>query len=197
MKSQKRNAIVAASFVTALFVSVSFTDGGPSVSVLGDEVCADTNVCHQQCDTLVDQCIQNVRKATKVGTCMECCKKTEYDGRLPLNPHPTHHELHQFMLDKCVFGGLEGEVLSRGFPHELDAALAYQPKGKIAEKIRERFDSGARSEPTDKGPKSANESACMKGCTFRPRAGIETCHQVQNLCLLKCPAPTGGSRCGK
>ncbi len=199
MKSSKATAVFATSFVTALLVSVSFTDEGPALSVGGEEVCADTTSCHVTCETLMEECVKAVKKQTKVGACFQCCKETEGKGVLPLNMRPTRDELQQYMLDKCVFPGIvTNPSWTRDFPRELHAAEAFNPKkGRIEMAVRNAYKS-PHSDPSKAAePQSADESACIKGCAYRTKPGMEYCHQAQQLCLVKCPPPAGGAKCGK
>lgn len=186
------SAAFAVTLVSSLVVSVSFEDELPAVS-LGEEACAAGNDCHAACDRLLEACVKEVKRETKVGKCFQCCKTTEEEGRLPLDPSPTRDQLHQYMLDKCVFTLTESHFVP-GFPHELHAAERFEPKtGKIAREIKEKYDAGATSEPSrDQGPKSSDESACVKGCSYRTKGGMDGCKTAHTLCLVKCPASAGG-----
>jgi len=192
-------AVFVTTVLVSLFLSVSYDEGAPAVTFGGEEACADTTSCHVACESQMEACVKGVKKETKVGACFECCKETEKEGRAGINFRPTRDELHQFMLDKCVFGGLVSPALTRDFPRDLHAAEAFEPKrGKIAEAVEKRFPKQGTSEPDmAKGPKNASESACMKGCSYRTKPGMDYCHHALTMCLARCPAPSGTSACGK
>lgn len=203
MNRKRMFGAATAAFVVSLFVSVSFGEGGPEVA-LGDEACADTTgSCQEDCDLQQEACVKMVKKVTEVSKCFECCKKTEDEGRVGLDTTPTRDELHQYMLDKCVLPvsvRMSHPDWVRGFPTELHAAEAFQPKqGPIGEALNRKFPHRETSEPnTGRGPKSADESACIKGCSYRTRHGMEVCHSMHHTCRSKCGKATGAAaRCGK
>jgi hypothetical protein len=193
-----------AAFVVSLFVSVSFGEAGPEVALLGDEACADTTgSCQEDCDLQQEACVKAVKKVTEVSKCFECCKNTEDEGRVGMDTTPTRDELHQHMLDKCVFpmsAVARHPEWVRGFPRDLHAAEAFDPNaGPIGEALKKRFGARETSEAnTGRGPKSADESACIKGCAYRTRLGMDVCHSMHHTCRSKCGKATGAAaRCGK
>lgn len=198
MNRKRMFGAATAAFVVSLFVSVSFGEGGPEVA-LGDEACADTTgSCQEDCDLQQEACVKMVKKVTEVSKCFECCKKTEDRGQLPFDSTPTRDELHQYMLDRCVFSG--ESKWYKGFPRELHAAEAFNPNaGAIGEALKKKVGPRETSEPnTGRGPKNADESACIKGCSYRTRHGMDVCHFMHHTCRSKCGKATGAAaRCGK
>lgn len=197
MKRSLSKVFVAVSFTASLLVSVSFSEDTVHVE-LGDDACAEGKSCQVVCDEELEQFVKYVKDGAKVGTCYHCCKEVEQRGVVNMNLHPTHDELHQFMLDKCV---VQPAMLKpnwlRDFPTDLRKAEAFVPKtGKIGQGVKDKYQQPVGSEPNG-GPRNANESACIKGCTYRTQDGMTLAMQHHKECRQKCPANAGTAKCGK
>ena len=201
MKTKMIYVLSTLGFVATLFASVSFgEDGEACIGV--DEAMADGNACLTICNQTFQACSRAVRKETKLNDCYECCKEHEKENVAPSNgsafpvKNPPHDDLHAYMLRKCVVvpAAFRPNWI-QGFPTDYPSAVAFDlTTGKIDAQVAAKYANKAPSVPGE--IRSATESACMKGCTYRAQKPLHACAENYSVCRSRCPA-TVPTACGK
>ena len=200
MNAKASRWVASLAFAASLVVSVSFGESPVPELGLGDDACADGDTCNSQCDAQLAACAREVTKELKVRKCYQCCKEKEKDytetyQAFHEGKQPPFDDLQENVFNECImspFRRVEA-TFSGGFPPSYQGAKAWSEKdGKTITKAVQAHAGSVGTDQPDAIHRS-DETACIKACSHRPKAGMDRCRAANDACRRKCPAAKKGS----